>query len=455
MTINLRENYPVYMLSLGCSKNLVDAEFLSGSLDNAGYPLVKEPKDARIIIVNTCGFIQSAKEEAIDAVLEMADYRADHCELLVMAGCLAERYSDEIVKSLPELDLVVGVKSYYEVLHALDAALFEAESKKVYKSSEAKDALKHLRGKRNPSTDVYAYLKIAEGCYHSCAYCAIPLIRGKHISRPMEDLIDEAKSLVAGGFQELVMVAQDLSAYGLDLYGERKLNDLLRELLAIPGLRRLRTLYLYCDAINDEFIELMANHPNFMPYIDLPIQHASSRILKRMRRRETQEMLRATFQRLRDAIPNVALRTTVMLGFPGETEEDFMELLNFIEEIRFDHLGCFVFSPEEGTLAATFEDQIDRDVAEDRYHQVMELQRRISEEKLSALVGQQVEVLLEAVSDDGLYYIGRTERQAPEVDGYVNVLAPNYPLEMGQRVLVELLEAESYDFIGQEITVLE
>lgn len=455
MTINLRANYPVYLLSLGCSKNLVDAEFLSGSLDDAGYPLVKDPADARIIIVNTCGFIQSAKEEAIEAILDMADYKNDRCEILVMAGCLAERYSDEVVEQLPELDLVVGVKSYYEVLNALDAALFEAESRKVYKSDLDKDALKHLRGKRNPSTDVYAYLKIAEGCYHNCAYCAIPLIRGRHISRPMEDLIEEAETLVASGYQELVMVAQDLSAYGLDLYGERKLNDLLRELLKIPGLRRLRTLYLYCDAINDEFIDLMADEPNFMPYIDLPIQHASDRILKRMRRRETQDMLRETFQRLRAAIPEVALRTTVMLGFPGETDEDFAELLSFVEEIRFDHLGCFVFSPEEGTLAATFEDQVENDVAEARYHKVMEVQQKISEEKQANRIGQQVEVLLESVSDDGLYYIGRTAWQAPEVDGHVQVLAPNYPLEIGQRVLVELLEGETYDFIGQEITVLE
>lgn len=455
MTINLRENYPVYLLSLGCSKNLVDAEFLSGSLEDAGYPLVKDPAEAKVIIVNTCGFIQSAKEEAIDAVLEMSDYKDGQCEILVMAGCLAERYSKDVVENLPELDLVVGVKSYYEVLNALDAALFEAETKKVYKSELDKDALKHLKGKRNTSTEVYAYLKIAEGCYHSCAYCAIPLIRGKHISRPMEELIEEARGLVANGYQELVMVAQDLSAYGLDLYGKRRLNDLLRELLAIPGLRRLRTLYLYCDAINDEFIDLMANNKNFMPYIDLPIQHASDRILKRMRRRETQEMLRQTFHRLREVIPNVALRTTVMLGFPGETDEDFAELLSFIEEIRFDHLGCFVFSPEEGTLAATFEDQVDKEVAEDRYRKVMEHQQKISAEKQFELLGQEVEVLLEAVSDDGLYYLGSTQRQAPEVDGHVKILAPNYPLEIGQRVLVELLEGETYDFIGQEITVLE
>lgn len=455
MTINLRENYPVYLLSLGCSKNLVDAEFLSGSLTDAGYPLVKDPKDARIIIVNTCGFIQSAKEEAIAAVLDMADYKEDLCEILVMTGCLAERYSDEVIEHLPELDLVVGVRSYYEVLNALDAALFEAETRKVYKSDLDEDALRHLRGRRNPSTSVYAYLKIAEGCYHSCAYCAIPMIRGKHISRPIEELVEEAEMLLASGYQELILVAQDLSAYGLDLYGERRLNDLLRELLGIQGLQRLRTLYLYCDAINDEFIELMANEKKFMPYIDLPIQHASDNILKRMRRRENQSMLRETFQRLREAIPDVALRTTVMLGFPGETEEDFEELLSFIKEIRFDHLGCFVFSPEEGTLAATFEDQVDPEVAEARYRKVMEVQQEISEEKQAGLIGKHVEVLLEAVSDDGLYYVGRTEQQAPEVDGHVQVLAPNYPLEIGQRVLVELLEGETYDFIGQEISVLE
>ena len=348
---------------------------LVAQLRRAGYPIVQKPEEARVLIVNTCGFIDAAKEEAIAATLDLADYKDASCELLVMTGCLSERYTNEIESSLPEVDLILGAKSYFELVPALDEALFGERSKKIYKSSQKDDAIRHLHGKRKPATSVYAYLKIAEGCFHHCTYCAIPLIRGQHISRPMEELIQEAKDLIDQGYQELILVAQDLSAYGTDLYGKRCLNELIAKLLEIPGLQRLRTLYLYCDAINDQFIDLMAKHDAFVPYIDLPIQHASNRILKRMGRRETKEQLLEVFHRLRERIPGVALRTTVMVGFPGETDEDFQELLNFIKTIRFEHLGCFIYSPEEGTAAAEFPDQVPQEIAEKRYRQVMELQQ--------------------------------------------------------------------------------
>lgn len=446
-----RERCKVALISLGCPKNQVDAENMLTLIEKAGYALTDALDEAEGIVVNTCGFIQAAKEEAIAAILEAADYKVQAvCRALVVSGCLAQRYAREIVSELPEVDAVLGIAHYRDVVEALDALLLApGGGQRPYVRADycREGVLAHLQTERRLSDPNYAYLKISEGCRHHCAYCAIPGIRGAMISRPMEALLAEAEYLLAQGIKELIVVSQDTTSYGLDLYGERRLPALLEALARLP-FKWIRFLYAYADGLSDELLAVLARHPNLLHYIDLPIQHASDAVLRRMRRRDTQASLRAAIGRIRAALPDCTLRSTVMLGFPGEREEDVQALLAFVEEIGFDMLGAFVFSPEEGTAAAALGDQVDRALAEERYGRLMRLQEALHQRRIKARVGQCVDVLIEAVADDGLFYKGRSSAQAPEIDSVTYVLFERFEPRLGEIYPVTLLETRDYDYIG-------
>ena len=452
----MRENISVALHSLGCPKNQVDAENMLHLIKEAGYQLTAEMAEADAIIINTCGFIEAAKSEAIASILEAAEYKKSAQERkLIVSGCLSQRYAEEIKAELPEVDAILGVYNYHAIVACLDT-LFSEKSKAdtaeettvlSYLAGDRADRLKHLQTARMPSSPYYAYLKVSEGCRHHCAYCAIPGIRGGLISRPMEELLTEAEFLLSIGIKELVLVAQDTTAYGLDLYGQSRFAELLDQLAKI-NFPRIRFLYAYADGMTDDVLKVMQSHSNIVPYIDLPIQHAADSVLKRMYRRDRQAGLRETLAKIRGYLPDVSLRTTVMVAFPGETEEEFKELLAFIEEIRFDHLGCFIYSAEEGTAAASMEGQIDGKIAERRYAEVMRLQEGIHQSKITAMLGQTLDVLIEGLADDGLFYVGRSWAQAPEIDSLTYVLFENTDAQLGQIYPVKLIETQGYDLIG-------
>ncbi len=452
----------VALISLGCPKNQVDAENMLMILKDAGYNLTTDPEEASAIIVNTCGFIQSAKEEAIAAILDAAEHKiSGKCRNLLVTGCLAQRYAEEIKANLPEVDAILGTAHYQDVAVCLDK-LFEKRPENtdpdhndparntdplVFNDHSTSAGIAHLRADRVPSHSSYAYLKISEGCRHHCAYCAIPGIRGDMISRPKEDILAEARALSKLGIRELILVAQDTTSYGLDIYGQMSFAELLDELAALD-FPRIRFLYSYSDGLTDEVLDVMNKHENILKYIDLPIQHAADGVLKRMYRRDRQAGLRATFARIRAHLPDVVIRTTVMVGFPGESDEEFAELMRFIEEIKFDHLGCFLFSPEEGTAAAEMEPAVDPDVASSRFDQVMRLQQSIHESKIKAMAGETRTVLIEGTADDGLFYVGRTEAQAPEIDTLCYVLFEHFEPLIGELYPVRIVESQAYDLIG-------
>ncbi|NLZ69822.1 MAG: 30S ribosomal protein S12 methylthiotransferase RimO [Clostridiaceae bacterium] len=415
----------VAIVTLGCAKNLVDSEAMVALLRAAGIDLVSEPEDAEVIIVNTCAFIEAAKREAIETILDMADFKADKCRFLVAAGCLSQRYAQEIAVELPEVDAIVGTGSYYQIVDILERlSAGEAAEKPLIVIGSRDNALRHLDLDivRRPETPGYAYIKIAEGCSSACAYCAIPGIRGRLRSRPIETLVREAQRLIADGYGELILIAQETTDYGRDLYGKPRLPDLLRALAALPGAFALRLMYCYSDGLTDELLEVMATEAKILPYLDVPIQHASPRILKAMRRRDNPQRLREVLAKWRARIPNLTLRTTVMVGFPGETEADFAELMDFIAELRFDHLGTFTFCPEDGTPAATMPGQVDPEVAAERERRVIELQQRIVRSRWPEIIGSERRVLIEGIDEEGLFYLGHSEEQAPEVDPGVAVL---------------------------------
>lgn len=447
----------IFMYSLGCAKNLVDGEYMSAHCKNYGFTLTSEAYEAEIIIVNTCGFIESAKKESIEAILEMADFKdKGKCELLIVTGCLSERYAEEMKESIPEADAILGIKNYKDIVQAI-VDFYEAEGSKnaahetrIYKGGQRSDVLAHMDNIEHvPSTAYYAYLKIAEGCSNHCAFCAIPGIRGPYRSRRMEDIIAEASDLIFQGYDELIVIAQDSGFYGLDLYHERKLPELLEQLCRLNGLKWLRVMYIYGEGLTDELLQVFRKNPKLVPYFDIPIQHASDKILKAMNRRETKESLRKVFSNIRAQLPEAVLRTTVMCGFPGETEEDFAELLDFIKEIRFDMLGVFVYSPEEDTKAYDMPDQVPEDIKIKRYDKLMLSQKEISEENMKRFVGQILEVKLEGVSPDGLYYVGRSAFQTPEVDQEIMVLnTSEEEAVLGSLVSVKILEVQSYEMTG-------
>ena len=443
----MMDRITVHIISLGCSKNLVDAECMARILVDDGVTLVMSCEEARVIVVNTCGFIESAKKDAIDAILAAAEYKNEGvCDYLVVTGCLAQRYKEEIRAELPEVDDVLGTSSYQEI--ALSIRRLYGES--VPWCAEP-SALGHMCVNRIVSTKGYAWLKVAEGCRNRCAFCAIPMIRGPYRSRPMEELIEEAKYLASQGFGEIILIAQDTTAYGLDLYQERRLPQLLRELSRIEGVRLLRLMYTYSDGLTDELIEEMAENPKIAHYIDMPIQHGDDAILMAMRRRDTAESITRTVQRLRERMPDIVLRTTVLVGFPGETEEAFGRLMNLVEALRFDRLGAFVYSPEEGTDAAVMENQVPPEIAQERYDSVMSAQQKISLERNQALLGKIIDIVIESVSSDGVFYIGRSNGEAPEIDPSIYVVGPYEPLEIGQRVAVRVVDCSEYELTGETL----
>ena len=401
----------ILFISLGCDKNLVDTEVMLGMLASRGYEMTNDEQEADIIVINTCCFIHDAKEESIQNILEMAEYKKNgSAKALIVTGCMAERYRQEILDEIPEVDEVLGTTAYDRILDAVDAAL--AGQHEVMTADL--DALPLPETKRLVTTGGhFAYLKIAEGCDKHCTYCIIPKIRGNFRSVPMERLLKEAQDLAEQGVKELILVAQETTLYGKDLYGEKSLPKLLRELCKISGIRWIRILYCYPEEITDELIQVMKEEPKICHYLDLPIQHANDTILKRMGRRTSKQELIDIVQKLRKEIPDICLRTTLITGFPGETQEQHEEVMEFIDTLEFDRLGAFTYSPEEDTPAATFEDQIDEEVKEDRQADIMELQQEIAFDKAEDMIGREVLVMIEGKVADENAYVGRTYRAAP------------------------------------------
>ena len=438
----------IYFVSLGCDKNLVDSEMMITDLRKSGYILTDDASEADIIVVNTCCFIGDAKEESINSLLEFAAYKEDRCKLLVATGCLAQRYHEEIKTEIPEVDLIVGTMGYEDLAYKIDEAL---------KANNVVESLKDINYLPTPLTDrdsmsggYYAYLKIAEGCDKCCTYCVIPKVRGKYRSVPMDNLIAQAEHLVQNGAKELILVAQETTLYGKDLYGSKSLPELLKRLSDIEELRWIRILYCYPEEITDELIEAIAGLPKVCNYLDIPIQHGSDNILKKMGRWTDQKEIINIVDKLRERIPDIALRTTLITGFPGETEEDFEELKAFVEKMRFDRLGVFTYSQEEDTPAAEMEDQITEDIKEARRDEIMKIQQKISFEKSEEHIGEDMDVMIEGSLPDEGVFIARTYMDAPDVDGYVFIKS-DWHLESGDFVKVEITGAKEYDLIGEII----
>lgn len=435
-------------ISLGCDKNLVDSEQMLGLLEKEGHTFTDDETEAEAIIINTCCFINDAKEESINTILEMAEHRkSGACKALIVTGCLAQRYHQEIQKEIPEVDAILGTTAYDALPEILKNAIKGQKAQKL----ESLDRLIKPQTSRQLTTGGhYAHLKIAEGCNKHCTYCIIPRIRGPYRSIPMEELLEEASRLAARGVKELILVAQETTLYGLDLYGEKRLPALLRELCKIKSLRWIRVQYCYPEEITKELIEVFKEEPKLCHYLDLPIQHASDSILKRMGRKTTRADLEQMIADLREAIPDICLRTTLITGFPGETQQDHEELLSFIDTCEFDRLGVFTYSQEEDTPAALMPDQIPEEVKKDRQAELMELQQEIAFEKAEAMTGRELEVLIEGRVSDENAYVGRTYRDAPDVDGYIFINTEE-TLVSGDFAKVRVTGAYEYDLIGELI----
>lgn len=438
----------VGMISLGCPKNQVDAEMMLKKLTDAGYVLVAEAEKADVVIVNTCAFIEDSKRESIDSILEMADYKADGViKKIIVTGCLSQRYSEELVSQIPEVDGVIGIGANDDIVAACDA-LFESDEK--YTSFPPKENMP-LEGGRVLTTPEYtAYLRIADGCSNRCAYCAIPSIRGDFRSRRMEDILEEAARLCEKGVKELVVIAQDTTRYGEDIYGEYKLPELLSELKKLEKLKWIRLLYCYPDRITDELIEEIASNEKVCHYIDLPLQHASGRVLKDMNRTGDKESLLALINKIRAAVPDVVIRTTFITGFPGETEEDFEVLSEFVNEARLDKVGCFAYSREEGTPAFDFPNQVEKEIAEKRAETLMDQQFRIVQEKAEEQFGKTVDVIVEGYDPYSDSYYGRSYMDAPDIDGNI-IFTSGYKIEEGEIVPVEIFDKDEYSLIGEAV----
>lgn len=438
----------ILFISLGCDKNLVDSEVMLGLLDKKGYQIVDSEEDADIIVVNTCCFIHDAKEESIQTILEMAEYKKEgKLKALIVTGCLAQRYQQEIIDEIPEVDAVLGTTSYDHIVEAVEEAL----AGNGHVVLEDVDALPDVKEKRLVTTGGhYAYMKIAEGCDKHCTYCIIPKLRGNYRSVPMEKLLAEAKDLADQGVKELILVAQETTVYGKDLYGEKSLHKLLRELCKISGIQWIRILYCYPEEIYDELIQTIKEENKVCHYLDLPIQHASDAVLKRMGRRTSKAQLVEIIEKLRKEIPDISLRTTLITGFPGETQEQHEELKDFVDEMEFDRLGVFTYSPEENTPAATMTEQIPEEVKEDRQAELMELQQEIAFELAEDMVGREVLVMIEGKVADENAYVGRTYKDAPNVDGLI-FINTDEELMSGDFARVRVTGALEYDLIGELI----
>lgn len=437
----------VGFISLGCSKNLVDTEVMLYNLHAAGFEITPNEEEAEIIVINTCGFIESAKSEAIENILDAAELKKwGKCRHIIATGCLVERYRDQVMDQLPEVDALVGIGSLDCIAEACQAVM-RGEKYTSFKDKETSP----LGGDRIVTTEPHtAYLKVSEGCDNLCTYCAIPLIRGKHRSRPIEDIVKEAQTLEEMGVKEINLIAQDTTRYGLDLYGEYSLARLVREITKNTNIPWIRLLYCYPDKITDELITELRDNDRLVKYMDIPIQHISDSVLRRMNRHGGKALIREAIERLRSQVPNIILRTTAMVGFPGETEEDFAELCEFVKEIGFDRFGAFTFSPEEGTAAAEMEDQIDEQVKQDRYDCLMQTQLTVSEEKSRKNIGRRLTVLCDGFDTVAEIHYGRSYADAPDVDGRVYFRADRR-IAPGEFVEVEITEALDYDLIGQAL----
>ncbi len=436
----------VLFISLGCDKNLVDSEVMIGLLADRGYQMTDDETRADVIVINTCCFIHDAKEESIQTILEMAEYKkTGTLKALIVTGCLAQRYQEEILEEIPEVDEVLGTTSYDKIVEAIEEALEGRGGVRI----EDIDALPLPDTKRLVTTGGhFAYLKIAEGCDKHCTYCIIPKIRGNYRSVPMERLVKEARDLAEDGVKELILVAQETTIYGTDLYGEKSLHRLLRELCKIDGIRWIRILYCYPEEIDDNLIQVMKEEPKICHYLDLPIQHASTEILRRMGRRTSREDLEEIIGKLRREIPDIAIRTTLITGFPGETKEQHEELMDFVDQMEFDRLGVFTYSPEEGTPAAGMEGQVPEEVKEDRQAELMELQQEIAFDLAEDMIGREVLVMIEGKVADENAYVGRTYKDAPNVDGLIFVNTDE-ELMSGDFARVKVTGAAEYDLIGE------
>ena len=436
----------VLFISLGCDKNLVDSEFMLGKLTQHKFTVTDDETEADVIVVNTCCFIHDAKEESIQSILDMAQYRTEgNCKALIVCGCLAERYRDEILKEIPEVDAVLGTNSTEQICDAIEKVLLGDK----YEAYEPLTGIETHEAKRSVSTGGhYAHLKIAEGCSKHCTYCIIPSIRGDFRSVPMEEILSQARALAEAGVNELILVAQETTLYGIDLYGKKSLHILLNELNKIPGIYWIRLMYCYPEEIYDELIEAIRDNEKVCHYIDMPIQHINSDILRRMGRKTNREMLEEKIAALRAAIPDIAIRTTLICGFPGETPEQHEELMEFLNETEFDRLGAFTYSPEENTPAATFDHQVEESVKEDWQADVMELQEEIILDKNETMIGKEILVMIEGKVADENAYVGRSYRDAPDIDGLVFVNT-DVELVSGDFVKVRITGAYEYDLIGE------
>lgn len=438
--------YKILFVSLGCDKNLVDTEEMLGLLKNGGYSFTDDETEADIIVINSCCFINDAKEESINTILEMAELKKEgKLKALIVTGCLAERYKDEVLKEIPEVDAVLGTASYDNIVQVIEKVLGGEKQMNFMPLDRLvlADAKRVLTGGGH-----FAHLKIAEGCDKHCTYCIIPKIRGKYRSVPMERLVKEATYLAEQGVKELILVAQETTIYGVDLYGEKSLHKLLLELCKIKGISFIRLMYCYPEEIYDELIETMKNNEKICNYIDMPIQHCSNNILKRMGRRTSKEDIIAIIRKLRKEIPDIVIRTTLISGFPGETEEDHEELLDFVDEMEFERLGVFAYSPEEDTPAALMSDQIDEDVKEDRRAEIMELQQEIAFENGEKYIGKEVLAVVEGKIVDESAYIARTYMDAPDIDGNIFIMTGEM-LMTGDFVKVKVTGSCDYDLIGE------
>lgn len=451
----------VGFISLGCSKNLIDTEITIGMFKNNNYKIVNNPEEADILVINTCGFIESAKEEAINTILEMAEFKKQRCRYLIVMGCLVQRYYDDLIKAIPEVDLFIKIDEYDILWNKIE----DLTKRDIVEKSKTNTSKKISEIKPMPmlkfneymervitTGNNYAYLKIGEGCSNKCTYCAIPYIRGPFVSRKMEDILEEAKMLAKKGIKEIVVIAQDTTKYGIDIYGECKLPQLLESISKINGIEWIRFLYSYPEGITDELIDAVASNPKIAKYFDIPIQHISNSILKKMNRRTSKEDIENLIKKIRDKIPDVTLRTSLIVGFPGETKEDFNQLLEFVKTTKFDKLGAFMYSKEEGTPAAKLEGQIHGNTKKSRYNKIMEEQQKISAENLKSKIGKTYKVLVEDISFDGKYFVGRTMQDVPEEDGVVYIKnTSNKKREdlLNKFIDIKILDVSNYDLIGE------
>ena len=444
----------VGFISLGCSKNLVDTEKTIAMFKGEGYKIVSMPEEAEIIVINTCGFIESAKEEAINTILEMAEYKQNKCKYLIVMGCLVERYKEELQKEIPEVDLWIKYSEYSNLWEQIQEVVNKNDNSNPQKSIDfvenGHSIMNFIEFQDRVITtgSNYAYLKIADGCSNRCTYCAIPYIRGPQISRNIEEILEEANKLANEGYSEIILIAQDTTKYGVDIYGKPRLAELLQEISKIEKIKWIRFLYAYPETIDDELIKVVKESNKICHYFDIPIQHIADTVLKRMNRQSNGKTIRTLIQKLRAEMPDVIIRTTVMVGFPGETQENFDELYEFLKEARFDKLGCFAYSKEDGTPAARLKEQIHPMTKKSRYNKIMSLQQNISKENLERNLGKKLEVLIEEKSFDNKYYIGRSYMDVPEIDGQVYIKAKDDEiLNSGDFVECEVVGIDDYDLI--------